>query len=434
MNKFSKLVVGVLATSLLLVGCSSGGDSTSGKTKIDFWHSMGGVNEEAVNEIVKRFNESQDEFEVVPTFQGKYEDALTKYDSVAGTKDAPAVIQVYDVGTKHMIESGSIIPVSEFIEKEKFDTSIWEENIFNYYQVDGNQYSMPFNSSTAMIYYNKDAFRSAGLDPEVAPKTFAEFEEFAKKLTIKEGSTTKQYGAAITSNGWYFEQLLAVQNGEYVNEGNGRSGTPTKALVNEKRGVEIFTMIKRMYEEGTFLNTGTSSDDLKAAFVSGQVAMVTESSAGMSSMVDNAPFEVGGAYLIGGNNDAWQGTIIGGGSLWMSNAIDEKEQAGAWEFMKFVSEPSIQAYWHIKTGYLAVTPSAYEEQIVIDAWKEKPQLKVAPDQIAATKASPATSGALIPNFPQARQSIVAGMESLFQGNDAQKALDKAAQEIENGWK
>lgn len=368
MKLFSKLVLSTLAATLFLVGCSSSNKATSSITKIEFWHSMGGVNEEAVNEIVKQFNQKQDQYEVVAIFQGKYEDALTKYDSVANTKNAPAIMQVFEVGTKHMIDSKSIKPVQEFIDKEKFDTSVWEENIFNYYQVEGKQYSMPFNSSTAILYYNKEAFKAAGLDPEVAPKTFAEYEEFAKKLTIKEGNTTKQYGASITSNGWYFEQLLAVQNGDYVNQENGRDGAPSKALVNDKKGVEIFTMIKSMYEAGTFLNVGTSGDDLKAAFVSGQIAMALESSSGMSSMVDNAPFEVGAAYLPGGNNDAWQGSIVGGASLWMTNSIDEKQQAGAWEFMKFVSEPSIQAFWHTKTGYLAITPAAYDEQLVKDAW------------------------------------------------------------------
>lgn len=433
MKKIMKMTIVLLAFGLFLASCSSATNTGSGKTKIEFWHSMGGKNEEAVNEIVKQFNEKQTAYEVVPIYQGKYEDALTKYDSVAKTKDAPAVMQVFDVGTKHMIDSGSIKPVQEYIDAEKFDTTKWEQNVFNYYKVNGKQYSMPFNSSTAVLYYNKDAFKAAGLDPEKAPTTFAEYEEMAKKLTIKEGNDTKQYGTSITNNGWYFEQLLAVQNGEYVNNENGRSASPTETLVNQEKGLSVFSLIKRMYDNGSFLNVGKSSDDLKSAFVSGKIAMVPESSAGISSMLGNVPFELGVAYLPGGDQDKWQGTIVGGASLWMSEGISDEEQKGSWEFMKFVSEPEIQAYWHTTTGYLAITPAAYEEAIVKEAWKKTPQLSVAVKQIQKTTSSPATNGALITNFPQARQAVVAGMESLYQGVDPQEALDKAAKEIKAGW-
>ena len=136
------------------------------KVSIEFWHAMSGSGQESLDAIVKGFNESQANYEVVAEFQGTYEESLTKLRGVGGTKDAPAITQVFEVGTKYMIDSGYIEPMQSFIDKDNYDLSQLEENILNYYKVDGELYSMPFNSSTPVMVYNKDAFKAAGLEPE----------------------------------------------------------------------------------------------------------------------------------------------------------------------------------------------------------------------------------------------------------------------------
>ena len=142
------------------------------KVSIEFWHAMSGTGQESLDKIVKGFNDSQDKYEVVAEFQGTYEESLTKLRSVGGTKDAPAITQVFEVGTKYMIDSGYIEPMQKFIDKDNYDLSQLEENILNYYTVDGELYSMPFNSSTPVMVYNKDAFKEADLTLKKHPKRF----------------------------------------------------------------------------------------------------------------------------------------------------------------------------------------------------------------------------------------------------------------------
>ncbi|WP_214816534.1 ABC transporter substrate-binding protein [Exiguobacterium sp. s59] len=428
MKKFG-LFAGLASSVLLLGACGSeeaapvAATTEDGKTEVVFWHAMSGDLETALNTQVDAFNASQDDYEVKPIFQGTYEEALTKFNAVAGSEDAPAIMQTFEVGTKYMIDSNKITPVQEFIDKEDFDTSVWEENILSYYQVDGKQYSMPFNSSTPVLIYNKDAFKEAGLDPEKAPRTYDELKEAAKKLT-----TDDQTGFTMLNYGWFFEQLVAAQGGLYVDNDNGRSGNPTKAVFDGEEGQNAFNLIKDMYDEKTFLNVGQNWDDMRAAFQSGKVAMYLDSSAGIRTVADNADFEIGASYLPVPNEADRQGVVIGGASLWMGDGIAEETKEGAWEFMKYVSSTEAQAQWHVDTGYFAINPEAYNEPIVEEMWATYPQLKVTVDQLSETKPSPATQGALISTFPQSRQSVVNAMESLYQGVSVEDALKRAADE------
>ncbi|MCT4782596.1 MULTISPECIES: ABC transporter substrate-binding protein [Exiguobacterium] len=429
MKKKWGLFAGLASSVLLLGACGSeeaapeAAATEDGKTEVVFWHAMSGDLETALNNQVDDFNKSQDDYEVTPIFQGTYEEALTKFNAVAGSADAPAIMQTFEVGTKYMIDTNKITPVQTFIDKENFDTSVWEENILSYYQVDGKQYSMPFNSSTPVLIYNKDAFKEAGLDPEKAPRTYDELKEAAKALT-GDGQT----GFTILNYGWFFEQLVAAQGGLYVDNDNGRSGAPTKAVFDGEEGQNAFNLIKDMYDEKTFLNVGQNWDDMRAAFQSGNVAMYLDSSAGVRTVVDNAPFDVGVSYLPVPNEADREGVVIGGASLWMGDGIADETKQGAWEFMKYVASKEAQAKWHVETGYFAINPDAYNEPIVEEVWAEYPQLKVTVDQLSETKTSPATQGALISSFPQSRQSVVNAMESLYQGVSVEDALKRAADE------
>lgn len=404
---------------------NSGKDTASDPIEIDFWHAMSGTAQETLDTIVANFNESQDKYKVNAQYQGTYEESLPKLRSVGGTKDAPAITQVFEIGTKYMIDSGFIEPIQTFIDKENYDISQLEQNILNYYTVDDKLYSMPFNSSTPVMIYNKDAFKAAGLDPEKAPATFNEVIEAAKKL-----KTDDMAGFSMLTYGWFFEQLVATQGGLYVNNDNGRSDTATESVFNGKEGLNVFNFLKQMNDDGTFGNFGTNWDDIQAAFTAEKVAMYMDSSAGVAGMIDAAPFDVGVAYIPYADDVERAGVIIGGASLWMSKGIEEQEQEAAWEFMKYLQTSEVQAEWHLGTGYFAINPAAYEEQNVKDKWAAYPQFKVTVDQLQSTKESFATRGALISVFPESRQQIVNALERLYQGEDPQKALDDAATETD----
>nr|WP_147545670.1 ABC transporter substrate-binding protein [Rubeoparvulum massiliense] len=417
-----------------LVACSSkeGTASTEktsdGKVKVTFWHAMGGNAKDSLESVVNEFNQSQNKVFVEPIFQGSYDEALTKFRPVGGTKDAPTIIQTFEIGTKFMIDSGFIEPIHTFIEKDGYDLSQLESNIISYYSIDGKLYSMPFNSSTPVLIYNKDAFRDAGLDPENPPRTYSEIQEVAAQLTKKNGNVTERYGFSMLTYGWFFEQLLATQGGHYVNNDNGRSVTATEAVFNGEEGLRIFRFLDEMNKAGTFGNFGTNWDDIRAAFQSEKVAMYMDSSAGTRGTIDNASFDVGVAFIPHPDGLEPQGVIIGGASLWMSKGISEEQQAGAWEFMKFLTTPEIQAKWHVSTGYFAINPEAYEQDLVKEQWEQYPQLKVTVDQLQSTKPSYATQGALISVFPESRQQVVTALENLYGGMDPQEALNRAAEE------
>lgn len=418
---------------LLLAACSSDGSSTqeqegtgeditsAGKTEkqeVTFWHSMGGAGQEALNKIVENFNSSQDGIQVNAEYQGTYDESLTKFNAVAGSDSAPTVIQTFEIGTKAMINSGQIVPIQELIDADGYDMSGLEENITNYYSLDGTFYSMPFNSSTPVMYYNKDAFKAAGLDPEAPPATYEEVEAASKAIVE---SNPEMKGFALQAYGWLWEQLLANQGALLLNNDNGRTATPTEIGWTEEEGKSILNWVKNMVDAGTFANYGTNGDNMMAGFLAGDVSMFLQSSASSRDVIDKAPFEVGIAYLPYPEAKERQGVVIGGASLWMIDGKSEEEQKAAWEFMKYVQKPEVQAEWHTGTGYFAINPAAYDEQVVKDAYAEKPQLQVTVDQLQDTKASYATQGALMDMLPEGRKIMETALESIYNGGDVDEA-------------
>lgn len=411
-------------------GSSGEGDSTaesSGeKQVVMFWHAMGGAGQEALEKIVDDFNASQDEVQVNAEYQGSYDEALTKYQSVAGTDSAPTMMQVFEIGTMAMINSGSIVPIQEFIDADGYDMSGLEENIINYYKIDDKFYSMPFNSSTPVMYYNKDAFEEAGLDPEDPPETFEEIEEASRAITE---ANPDMKGFALQAYGWLFEQLLANQGALLMNNDNGRTGIPTEIGFSEEEGKSIFEWVENMIEDGTFANYGTNGDNMVAGFVAGDVAMFLQSSASARDVIDNAPFEVGVAFLPYPEDKEREGVVIGGASLWMMDGKPEEEQQAAWEFMKYLQTPEVQAEWHVNTGYFAINPDAYDEPIVQEAYEEMPQLQVTVEQLQATTPSYATQGAVMDMIPEARRITETALETVYNGGDVDEAYQTAVGQL-----
>ncbi|MEH7238130.1 ABC transporter substrate-binding protein [Bacillus sp. JJ1562] len=440
-----KKILMFLAVGLLLLLAACGGDSTSGDSSnntnsgkssdskenseqqvVTFWHSMGGAGQEALNSIVDDFNNSQEKIQVNAEYQGTYDESLTKFNAVAGTDSAPTMIQTFEIGTMSMINSGNIKPIQELVDADDYDMSGLEENIINYYSLDGTFYSMPFNSSTPVMYYNKDAFTAAGLDPETPPATYEEVEAAGKAIAK---SNPEMKGFALQAYGWLWEQLLANQGALLLNNDNGRSDTPTEIGWTEEEGKSIFEWVKRMVDDGTFANYGTNGDNMVAGFLAGDVAMFLQSSASARDVIDNAPFEVGIAFLPHPEDKEREGVVIGGASLWMIDEKPEAETKAAWEFMKYLQTPEVQAKWHVGTGYFAINPNAYEEQLVIDAHAEKPQLQVTVEQLQATKSSFATQGALMDMLPQGRKVMETALESVYNGGSVDEAYTTAVDQF-----
>ena len=402
-------------------------------TKIAFWHSMAGdIGGKAIPQMANDFNASQDKCYVEPIYQGSYDDALNKLKAGLQSKDTPAVMQLYDIGTRLMVDLKVITPVQDFIDKEGYDVSDLEPNVLAYYTVGGKQVSMPFNSSTPMLYYNKDMFKAAGLDPEKPPRTFAEVQEYARKLTQKDASgNVTVSGISMSIYGWFFEQFLAVSGGMYVNNNNGRDGLATEATFNSPEGVAVMAWWKSMYDEGLMGNYGRKNADVRTAFYAGQTAMFVDSTAVLRGAIDTVggKFAIGTAFLPRPNEEAYatSGTIIGGGSLWIINNRSDAEQACGWEFIKYQASPAQQAYWHTMSGYFPIRKAAYDEALDKEWTAKYPQFATAVDQLHAAPNNRVTNGGLIGVFPSARATIETAIEEVLAGKATpQEALDKAA--------
>lgn len=400
---------------------------TPAAVKVVWWHAMSGELGKAVDKLVSDFNAQSKSVQVEAVFQGTYDESLNKLKASMDSKSGPSMIQVYEIGSRFMIDSKAVTPIQTFIDAEKYDTSSWESNILSYYTLDGKLNSMPFNTSNPILYYNKDMFKAAGLDPEKAPSTYEEITDAAQKLT-KNG----QYGASFAIYGWFMEQFFANQGAEYINNGNGRTALATESLASSEAGQSTLTWWKDLVDQKLALNLGRKTEDTRKAFAAGQVAMILDSTASLRGIVGGAEgkFQVGTGFLPKPQSAKDGGVIVGGASNYILNNRSEAEQQGAWEFIKYLASPEVQAAWHIGTGYFPVTTKAYELQNVKDNMAKYPQFKTAVDQLHGTVANKATQGAVMGVFPEARQIMEAAIEEALNAKKTPKeALEGAAKEI-----
>jgi sn-glycerol 3-phosphate transport system substrate-binding protein len=411
-------------------------DKASGKVSIEFWHSMKGANAEAIDALVADFGKANgDKVEVKPVYQGSYDDTIAKYKTAVQQKNTPALVQIYDIGTRFMIDSKQTLTVQSFFDKDGLKPDDIEPNIASYYTVDNQLRSMPFNSSTPLLYFNKEAFDRAGLDVAKPPKNLDELGEYAKKLTVRDASgKVTQYGFGAAIYGWLLEQLLATANEEYCDNGNGRKNLATKVQFDSPSAVRVAQWWADLVKGGWATNTGRKTDDAQAAFKAGAVAIHMESTSVLRGYVDAAKgrFTVATAPFPKLDASSSGGPVIGGASLWINGpGHSAAEQRAAWEFAKFVSTPEEQAKWHVGTGYVPVNKNALQQPSVQEWQAKYPQFKTAADQLHALPPSVASAGCLLGVMPQARKASEDGLEQAILGR---KAADAAMKEAASGMK
>ncbi len=425
----------LILVGLLLVGsvfaAGSKEEVKKGPTQITFWHAMGGVNGEVLSSMVDEFNkQNEGKIRVNYEFQGSYDDEFAKIQA-AGDNYPCDIIQVYDIGTRYMIDSGWILPVQDYVEKDNYDISQIEPNIAAYYTVEDTLYSMPFNSSTPVLYYNKTALDEAGID--MIPTNFEDLYEVAEKLKIvNPDGSVKRYGFGMGNYGWFFEQWIGKMGKHYVNNNNGRGEKYATAVDFDTNGagMDIIKVWDKILKENIspYLNIG--NDDAKAAFIAGNVCMIPESTAALKTLLLNAgdKFEIGVAYFPSINRGDVGGVSVGGGSLWMMGTGDKVREDATWEFLKFMISPEMQAFWNAKTGYFPVTVAAAETETFKKNIAQYPQFQVAIDQLHDT--APQYAGALLSVFSEARKIVQNYIARLANNQvDAQGALDGMTKDI-----
>ncbi|RGD01899.1 ABC transporter substrate-binding protein [Lachnospiraceae bacterium AM25-11LB] len=396
-------------------------------TEISFWHSMGGVNGQAIDTLVKKFNdENEYGITVKAQYQGEYDDSLNKLKSAQIGNMGADLVQVYEIGSRFMIESGWITPMQQMIDADSYDLSQIEPNLAAYYTIDNQLYSMPFNSSTPIMYYNKEMFEKAGITE--IPDSLEGIEAVGEKL-LNEGGAGQVISLGIY--GWFFEQFIGKQGLEYANNGNGRTEAATAvAFDSNGAAANILTAWKSLYDKGYAPNVGKGGDAGLADFSAGKSAITLGSTASLKQILQdvNGKFEVGTAYFPKVKSTDEGGVSIGGASLWALNNNDAKKTRATWEFVKFLISPESQAYWNAQTGYFPVTTAAQEEPVFKENVEKYPQFQTAIDQLHDS--SPKYVGALLSVFPEARATIESEIENLLNGNaDVKTAVKNMADAI-----
>ena len=396
------------------------------KTTISFWHSMGGVNGQAIDTLVQKFNdENEYGITVEAEYQGSYDDALNKLKSAQIGNMGADLVQVYEIGTRFMIESGWIVPMQSMVNADEYDTSVLEPNLAAYYTINDMLYSMPFNSSTPLMYYNKDMFDAAGITE--IPDSLEAIAQNGDKLLDSGAQEVMSLGIY----GWFFEQFIGKQGLEYANNGNGRTEAATAVAFDENgAAANILNEWKNLYDLGYAPNVGKGGDAGLADFSAGKSAITLGSTASLKQILQDVDgkFEVGTAYFPKVKSTDEGGVSIGGASLWALDNSDPKKLRATWEFVKFLISPESQAFWNAETGYFPVNVDAHDEDVFKENIEKYPQFETAIDQLHDS--APQYAGALLSVFSEARAIVESEIESMLNGNETvDEAVDSMASQI-----
>ncbi len=396
------------------------------KVQINWWHAMSGSRLKVVQAIVDGFNASHPDIELKALYTGSYPETLTKFIAAYRTHTGPNLVQVYEVGTQTMLSSGAIVPVYKVPEMlgEKWDWAQYVIPITNYYSTDGHLWSMPFNSSTAMLYYNKDLFAKAGLDPNKPPTTWAEVESMGKQL-LKSGAV--KHALSFGWPGWMFEQMFAYHNQLFADNENGRRGLAMKVRFNNAFGRMVVGTWTRLAKEGIFLYGGAEYS-ANSAFEAGQIAMLLQSTSSLSGIEKGSQFKVGTGFLPRFEGYPRGNSVIGGASLWVTKGQDKAHLKAVWEFLKYLGNTETSVQWHKGTGYFPSVNSAVQA-LLDEGWFSKDQnyLTAFLQVLSGRRDTAAATGVRLGPFVQIREIERTAIEKSVSGVLSPKAaLDAAA--------
>ncbi|MGD9300165.1 MAG: sn-glycerol-3-phosphate ABC transporter substrate-binding protein UgpB [Desulfobacterales bacterium] len=397
---------------------------------INWWFAHGGRLGEKVQSIVADFNSMQSKYKVVATYKGNYADTMMAGIAAFRAKKHPHILQVFEVGTASMMAAkGAIKPVYEVMAEsgQPWNADAYLSTVTGYYTTpDGKMLSMPFNSSTPVLYYNVAAFEKAGLDPNKPPKTWSEVAEYAGKLT----AAGYPGGFSTAWISWiHLENFSAWHNVPFGTKANGFEGTDTEFAFNSPLHVKHVQQLADWQSDKTFVYGGRRNKG-NALFSAEEVAMYTESSAGYAGFKKSCKFPFRTSMLPYWSDapGAPQNTIIGGASLWVLTGHSPEEYEGVATFFNYISTPAVQADWHQFTGYLPITTDAYYLTKGQGVYEEKPGMETALKQMTLNKPTANSRGLRFGNFVQMRAIMYDTLEAIFSGNKtAQQGLDEAVE-------
>ncbi|RXT04302.1 ABC transporter substrate-binding protein [Ammoniphilus sp. CFH 90114] len=390
------------------------------KVDLTFFYpvAVGGPLTKIVDDMAEQFNQEHPNIQVKPVYTGSYQDTTTKIQAAVQGKNPPDVAVMLSTELFTMLDMDAVLPLDDFIAKDG-----GSEYINDFYpgfmansQTEGKTYSIPFQRSTIVLYYNKDAFREVGLDPEKPPQNWDELVEYSKKLK-KDG----RWGVEIPTSGfpyWMF-QAFALQNGKNLMSEDGK-----KVYFETPENVEALQLWVDLAKKHQVMPEGVIEwATVPSDFLEGKTAMMYHTTGNLTNVKSNAKFDFGVAYLPAKQNF---GSPTGGGNFYMFKGIDESKQEASWKFIRWMTEPERAAQWSIDTGYVATRKSAYETDKMKQYVTEFPAAAVARDQLEFAHAELSThnNGKVSKAFNDALQSAVTGQ------SEPAAALKKAQEEAD----
>ena len=404
--------------------------AASAQTEIQFWHAFTGRLGELVAEQVATFNESQSDYTVNATHKGNYSETLNAGIAAFRAGEQPHILMVFEVGTATMMGAkGAIKPVYEVMEDAgaEFDPDAYIGSVKGYYTTtDGRMLSLPFNSSTPVLWVNRDALEGAGIDPDTDLSTWQNVDAVLDQLA--EAGHSCPLTTAWQS--WiHLENFSAYHDVPFATQDNGFAGLDTELAFNGPVQVQHIAQMGEWADEGKFIYAGRRNEG-GANFRAGECALFTESSAGYAGIKSEAQFDFDVRPLPywDGVEGAPQNTIIGGASLWVMEGHEAAEYEAAAAFLNFLSSPEIQAKWHQDTGYLPITSAAGDLTREQGFYEENPGTDVAVKQMTAKAPTANSKGLRLGSFDQIRGIIDEELEAVWSGDkDAQAALDSAVE-------
>lgn len=397
-------------------------------TEIQWWHAMPGELGREVERLASDFNASQSEYRIVPTYKGLYTETMTAAMFALRSQQHPAILQAAEIATATMMTAkGVIVPVHQLMREQdvEFTPSAYLPTIASYYSdSQGNLLSFPFNSSTPILYYNKDQFRLAGLDPDAPLSTWPQVEAAARKLREKGIAC----GVTTAWPAWInIENFSAFHNVPIATQENGLRGFDAQLQINNLAVTGHIATLADWQKEQIFDYSGRTND-AERRFYNSECGIVISSSAARADIIANAKFEIGYGMLPYWPNvqGAPQNSIIGGGSLWVLQGRPAAEYKGVARFFAFLSRPDVQASWHQWTGYLPATLAAYEQTRALGFYDRNPGTDISIRQITLHPPTGNSKGLRLGSYVIVRDIIQEELEAALSGRKpAKAALDDA---------
>ena len=398
------------------------------QTEVQFWHAFTGRLGELVAEQVADFNASQNDYVVVASHKGNYTETLNAGIAAFRAGEQPHILMVFEVGTATMMAAGGAIkPVYEVMAESDapFYPDAYIGAVKGYYTTtEGDMLSLPFNSSTPVLWVNRDVMSAAGVDPDTDLSTWEQVDVVLGQL--KAGGVNCPFTTAWQS--WiHLENLSAYHNAPFASKGNGFAGLDTELMVNGEAQIAHLSKMGEWARDDKFIYTGRRNEG-GANFRAGECALFTESSAGYAGISAEAEFDFDVRPLPYWKAlvDSPQNTIIGGASLWVMSGHEDGEYKGVAEFLNFLSSSDVQAAWHQNTGYLPITAEAGEATRASGFYDENPGTDIALIQMTANQPTENSKGLRLGSFDQIRNIIDEELEAIWAGDkSAKEAMDSA---------